>query len=121
LPVATLRKKALDHCYERIQYEMFASRNQGISPVNGLLNCLALFANDPNHPELDEALQAMESWRWQDEEEGIRFCGAHSTAWDTAFAMRAMLASPTAAAHATELERAYAWLKATQMQEELPS
>jgi lanosterol synthase len=120
-PLASLRRRALNHCFERIQYEMFASLNQGISPVNGLLNCLALFDRDPNDPEIDAALAAMESWKWQDEEEGIRYCGAHSTAWDTAFVMRAILASPTAAGSLPELQRAYAWLKQTQMQEELPS
>jgi lanosterol synthase len=120
-PWKPLRDKALAHCFERIQYEMFASRNQGISPVNGLLNVLAVYDHDPNDPEVDAALAAMESWRWQDEAEGIRYCGAHSTAWDTAFTMRAILASPTAAASLPELQRAYAWLKATQIQEELPS
>ena len=122
-PVAALRARALQHCYERIQYEMFASRNQGISPVNGLLNCLAVFSVDPQSPELTEAMQAMESWRWDDGEEGIRFCGAHSTAWDTAFAMRAILAAPRGERQpaAPSLERAYAWLKATQIKEELPS
>jgi len=120
-PLAQLRERALAHCFERIQYEMFASRNQGISPVNGLLNLLAVFDHDPRDPEIDEGLGAMESWKWQDEAEGIRYCGAHSTAWDTAFTMRAILASPTAAASLPELQRAYAWLAATQIQEEMPS
>ena len=100
---------------------MFASRNQGISPVNGLLHVLALYDQNPNDPEVGVALEAMESWKWQDEEEGIRYCGAHSTAWDTAFCMRAILASPTAAGSLPELQRAYQWLARTQIQEELPS
>jgi lanosterol synthase len=120
-PVRALREQALRHTFERIQYEQFASRNQGISPVNGLLNCLALFDHDPNDPEVDASLEAMESWKWDDEAEGIRYCGAHSGAWDTAFTMRAILASPTAAASVAELQRAYTWLGETQMQEELPS
>jgi lanosterol synthase len=120
-PLGSLRERALAHCFERIQYEMFASRNQGISPVNGLLHVLALYDQNPNDPEVGVALEAMESWKWQDEEEGIRYCGAHSTAWDTAFCMRAILASPTAAGSLPELQRAYEWLARTQMQEELPS
>jgi 2,3-oxidosqualene cyclase len=119
-PVKALRKKALDHCFERICYEQFASRGQGISPVNGLLNCLALYSVDPHHPDLASSLDAMESWKWEDEAEGIRYAGAHSTAWDTAFTIRAIVASPGAAGSARELRRAYAWLKATQIQEELP-
>lgn len=120
-PLKALRQKALQHCFERIQYEVFATRGQGLSPVNGLLNCLALYAEDPRHPELGPALDAMESWKWQDEAEGIRYCGAHSTAWDTAFAIRALCAAPAAERARAEVRRAYAWLKKTQMQEELPS
>src|SRR5262249_27647945 len=121
LPLKPLRPHALAHCFERIQYEMFASRDQGLSPVNGLLNCLAVFAHDPRDPALGSAMEAMESWKWEDEAEGIRYCGAHSTAWDTAFVMRAILASPRASASVNELRQAYDWLGRTQMQEELPS
>src|SRR6185437_3189641 len=58
--------------------------------------------------------------RWQDDAEGIRYCGAHSTAWDTAFALRAILASPHPEKQRAALGRGYAWLMETQMQEELP-
>ncbi len=132
LPAKILRRRALDRCFERILYEVESSRGQGISPVNGLLNCLAMFSVDPNHAKLESSLAAIESWRWRDEAEGIRYCGAHSTAWDTAFAMRAILAAPAAepvdgaaSKRITDRERmalhhAYRWLLATQMQEELP-
>jgi lanosterol synthase len=120
---APLRRRALRRCEERIRYELMASRRQGISPVNGLLHCLALLAIDPSDPELGRAMDAMESWKWEDEAEGVRFCGAHSTAWDTAFAIRAIT---TAAAHTPltveakdAVRAAYRWLEATQMQEEL--
>jgi lanosterol synthase len=122
-PVKPLRRTALEHCFKRILYEQAASRGQGLSPVNGLLNCLAIHSVDPNHFALQPSLDAMESWRWDDAEEGIRYCGAHSTAWDTAFAMRAILAAPgdVPARGAQALASAYAWLMATQMQEELPN
>ncbi|HZS41406.1 MAG TPA: prenyltransferase/squalene oxidase repeat-containing protein [Polyangia bacterium] len=119
-PVKPLRKLALAHCLKRILYEQAASRGQGLSPVNGLLNCLAIYSEDPNHFALQPSLDAMESWKWDDAQEGIRYAGAHSTAWDTAFAMRAILASPDPRRAAPSLARAYAWLRATQMQEELP-
>jgi squalene/oxidosqualene cyclase-like protein len=118
-PMAAVRKRALDLCFTRICFEVRSSRGQGISPVNGLLNCLALYSVDQHHPQLQQALDAMEAWRWQDDEEGIRYCGAHSTAWDTAFAMRAILASPSPEKHAGTLARGYQWLRETQMQEEL--
>ena len=120
--VAALRQKALAHCFSRIVYEQEASRGQGLSPVNGLLNCLALFAE--RHPLFESSLAAMESWKWEDEAEGIRYCGAHSTSWDTAFGMRAMLEAPArvvARETPTEaLRKAYGWLRDAQMQQELP-
>ncbi len=123
--VPTVRKHALAVCLDRIVYEMHASRYQGISPVNGLLNCLALYATSPTHPELAPSLAGMEAWKWQDEVEGIRYAGARSNAWDTAFAMQALseiCESPGAASPEAidGLRRGYAYLLSTQMQEELP-
>lgn len=117
--VPFVRRRALDHCFTRILFEMRASRHQAISPVNGLLNCLAIFAKDPHHPDLALSLAGVEAWRWEDEGEGIRFAGARSQAWDTAFAMRAALSAPVASRPSTSLLRAYAYLYATQITEEL--
>jgi squalene/oxidosqualene cyclase-like protein len=117
--VPFLRRTALDHCFERILYETRASRHQAISPVNGLLNCLAIFANDPRHRELAPSLAGVEAWRWEDEE-GIRYAGARSQAWDTAFAMRAALAAPGSLRPCASLRRAYEFLRETQIKEELP-
>ncbi|HWE26902.1 MAG TPA: prenyltransferase/squalene oxidase repeat-containing protein, partial [Polyangia bacterium] len=122
-PVRLVRERALRHCFSRIVYEQEASRGQGLSPVNGLLNTLALFVE--KHPAFESSLQAMESWKWEDEAEGIRYCGAHSTSWDTAFAMRALLEAPArivgAPTASTALKKAYEWLRDAQMQTELPA
>jgi lanosterol synthase len=77
--------------------------------VNHLLNILALYAEDPDHPELERALATMERWQWCDDAEGIRFAGAKSNAWDTAFAMRAALEAPKAARPTRALTRAHAY------------
>jgi lanosterol synthase len=119
-PLHGLRRRALDFCFERILYEQRTSRYQAISPVNGLLNCLAVWARSPAHPDLEPSLRGVESWCWEDEREGIRYAGAHSTAWDTAFSMQALLAGPDPAAHAPALRRGYAFLRDTQIVAELP-
>jgi lanosterol synthase len=120
-PIQALRRKALDQCFERILYEQRSTRYQGISPVNGLLNCLALIARDPQHPELQASLDGAEAWRWEDPTEGIRYVGARSNAWDTAFVIQALAESPEpAAAVGPALEQAHEFLKRTQMTEELP-
>jgi squalene/oxidosqualene cyclase-like protein len=84
------RRKALDSCFASILYEQRSTRYQGLSPVNGLLNCLAIFAADPQHPDLAPSLDGLEAWRWRDGEEGVRYAGARSQTWDTAFAARAV-------------------------------
>ncbi|MCS6912751.1 MAG: 2,3-oxidosqualene cyclase [Myxococcales bacterium] len=119
-PLRGLRQAALDRCFERILYEQRMSRYQALSPVNGLLNCLALYSRSPHHPDLPPSLQGLEAWRWQDEAEGIRYAGARSHAWDTAFALQAILASPDPGAWALALRRGYGFLRDTQMSTELP-
>ncbi len=118
---ASVRRRAVDRAVERIEYELSATRFQCLSPVNGLLNCLCLFASDPEHPLLPRALGGVEAWRWEDEGSGVRFAGARSNAWDTAFALRAALEAPAALRPAAAIRRGYAYLRDTQMVDELPA
>jgi 2,3-oxidosqualene cyclase len=116
-----LRRKALDFCFDRILYEQRGTRYQGISPVNGLLDCLAIFARDPHHPDLAPSLAAVEAWRWEDEAEGLRYVGARSNTWDTAFVLQAMVeVSNPGPALVNAAREAVAFLDRAQMAEELP-
>ncbi|NJD08737.1 MAG: 2,3-oxidosqualene cyclase [Methylococcaceae bacterium] len=116
-----LRRRALDLCFEHICYEQRHTRHQGISPVSGLLNCLALYARDPHHPDLAPSLDGLEAWRWEDEAEGIRYAGARSNSWDTAFAMQALVElSGAEGEFDAALTRGHGFLKVAQMTEELP-
>jgi lanosterol synthase len=120
LRIGPFRTRALRFCLERILYEQRTSSYQGLSPVNALLNCLVLFAESPDHPELRPSLNGLESWKWEDEE-GLRYAGARSQTWDTAFAIEALLARSTIAQETIEpLRRAGAFLCAAQLTEELP-
>jgi lanosterol synthase len=116
-----LRQKALKVCFERILYEQRTTRYQGISPVNGLLNTLAIFINDPHHPDLAPSLEGVEAWRWEDKAEGLRYVGARSNTWDTGFVLQALTElpepSPIIVAAAA---RAQNFLDGAQMVEELP-
>ncbi|MET7335609.1 prenyltransferase/squalene oxidase repeat-containing protein [Nonomuraea sp. NPDC005650] len=89
-----IRRRALDRCLRRVRDEQRASGHQGLSPVNGLLNCLALFSHNPADPHLADGLAGVEYWRWRDARNGIRYCGARSHSWDTAFALEALTAGP---------------------------
>lgn len=119
-PVSAWRRRGLDACFERILYEQRSSRYQGISPVNGLLDCLAIFARDPQHPDLLPSLEGAEAWRWEDRDEGIRYVGARSNTWDTAFVMQALAEAPVTTPGITQaLAGAHAYLDRAQMTEEL--
>jgi 2,3-oxidosqualene cyclase len=117
-----LQRRALDYCLERIVYEQRTSNYQGLSPVSGLLNCLALLAGDPTHPDLAPSLEGLEAWKWEDDAEGRRYVGARSQTWDTAFAVQAMLAAPAAivSRFSEPLRRAYRFLRGAQMTTEIP-
>jgi squalene/oxidosqualene cyclase-like protein len=113
-----LRRRALATCLRRIRYEQHESREQGLSPVNAVLNCLALWANDPSDPAVASGLAGLERWRWEDDR-GVRYAGARSNAWDTAFALRALF-TPEDPRHAPAIRRGAAFLRATQLTDELP-
>ncbi len=115
------RRRALERCFRSIVAEQKATQYLALSPVNGLLNCLALWSRDSNHPDLASSLNGFQKWKWQDEAEGIRYTGARSQTWDTAFAMMALLETPTVAGGAMEaLHRAYGFLRDVQMTTEIP-
>ncbi len=89
-----LRRRALAACFDRILYEQRVTNHHALSPVNGLLNCLAIWSRDPAHRDLAPSLDGLEHWRWEDAEHGVRFAGARSSAWDTALALRALAEAP---------------------------
>jgi lanosterol synthase len=91
---ATLRRRALDRCLRRIRAEQRASNFQALSPVNGILNTLALWADDSDAPEVEASIAGLEAWCWEDDAQGVRYAGARSTTWDTAFALQALTESP---------------------------
>jgi lanosterol synthase len=115
-----LRRRALDDALARILYEQRQTRHQALSPVSGLLNCLAIWAHDPAHPDLAPSLAGVEAWRWEDPGRGVRYAGARSHAWDTAFAAQALLERPAASGVTGALRRAYRFLASSQLAEELP-
>jgi len=118
---AAIRRRALDACFDRIKFEQQQTNYQGLSPVSGILNSLALFSREPQAKDTSASLAGVEAWRWDDESEGSRYAGARSTTWDTSFAMQAFLAGGTKLAlrHAETLRLAYRRLIDMQMTLEL--
>ena len=113
----SLRRHAIAECLRRMRFEQRSSNFQGLSPVNSILNVIALFAYDPQNSLIEPSLAGINSWRWDDLTEGIRFAGARSTSWDTAFAVLSVLVGP--GIDAALVRRAYAFLDRAQEQGEL--
>ena len=85
-----LRDRALDHCRSAILFEQSASNFQGLSPVNGVLNTLALWFDDPEGEATERSVAGLDAWAWWDGSDELRYAGARSGVWDTAFAVQAL-------------------------------
>jgi lanosterol synthase len=114
-----IRKRALARAMEHIGFEFRSTGFVCLSPVNGLLFCLALHITDPKHPDLRKALRGLEYWFWEDDVDGLRIAGARSDIWDTSFLVQALAEQPEPEL-AHELARAACrWLPTAQIQEEI--
>jgi lanosterol synthase len=113
-----LRARALQRSLALIEGELVATRYACISPVNGLLNLLAIYASNAHHPAIPQIIEALRIWRWEDER-GARYAGACSQTWDTAFVAQAALAGPLERAAGPSLSGAHAFFQATQLRTEL--
>ncbi|GAA2511949.1 prenyltransferase/squalene oxidase repeat-containing protein [Streptomyces gobitricini] len=119
-PARRVRDRALERCRLRVVHEQRVTAGLGISPVSALLNVLVLHHSRPGSGAADEALAALAYWRWEDHD-GIRYAGARSHTWDTAFAVEALLADGTATgATGRALDRATAFLRGAQVSREVP-
>jgi squalene/oxidosqualene cyclase-like protein len=116
---ARLREHALHTALDHILYEFRSTDYVCLSPVNGMLFCLALHAVDPAHPELARAVAGLEYWVWEDEHEGLRIAGARSDIWDTAFMVQALCEGPALPSAVEIVRRACRWLPTAQLQHEL--
>jgi len=94
----SIRRRLLCQLRERMRQDLRASGYLSLSPVNGLLSILALWAEDPSDVDLRHAVDKLDSWFWEDAREGSRVAGAGSVCWDTSFALQALCVVP--ASHA---------------------
>ena len=85
-----LRARCREELVERIRWELRSSSHTSISPVSGFINILALWLHDPEDGDFHKAVEGLEGWIWEDEENGTRITGARSASWDTGFALQAL-------------------------------
>ncbi len=115
-PIRRLREAALQKCADLIDLDLNTTNHYTLSPVNGVLNALALHARGADPAEVMKCIRGFEFFRWDDATRGLRYSGGGSRVWDTGFAVEALLANPTAARERRDaLHRAYRYLAANQM------
>jgi lanosterol synthase len=114
-----LRRRALAKALKRIEYEQRSTSFAALSPVNGMLNVLALFAADPSHRDIRPSVDGLEHWLRHDAPGGMRMSGARSQTWDTSFVAQASVAADEAGALSPALVKAASFLAASQVTNEL--
>jgi squalene/oxidosqualene cyclase-like protein len=120
LSPARLRRRALDHAFEQILFELRSTAYVCLSPVNGLLFTLALHARDPAHHERAAAFKGVEYWVWEDDQQGLRIAGARSDIWDTSFALQAICEGPADPQGDAIVQAAAPWLARAQLAADIP-
>ncbi len=110
-----LREAALRRCEALIRRDLDATDHLTLSPVNGVLNALALHFRRAPADEVAKCVAGFEFYRWDDRERGLRYSGGGSRVWDTGFALEALLAQPNAADHRDAIRAAYRYLAANQL------
>jgi lanosterol synthase len=113
-----LRQRALRWVIEQIVFHHQQTNGVSLSPVNGLLNVLAL--SHAGYQECESAFRGLDYWAWKDVENGERFCGALSHTWDTTFAVQAICEGPASETASSFLGEAARYLKQAQIAQEAP-
>jgi len=114
------RERVLRELEARIRWELSSTDHTSISPVSGILNVLALRATYVDDSDAKRALERLEAWVWEDEQDGTRVAGARSASWDTAFALQALTAARPHVEVDTAIERGAAFLASQQIRESVP-
>lgn len=110
-----LRASALRRCEALIRRDLGTTDYLTLSPVNGVLNALALHARGAPSEEVAKCLTGFEFYRWESAERGLRYSGGRTRVWDTGFALEALLARSDAAEHRDAIRNGYGFLAAHQM------
>lgn len=115
-PVPKLRRAALDRCADLISRDLELNGHLTLSPVNGTLNALALFARGAPRDLIAKCVDGFEFYRFDDRARGLRYSGGRTRVWDTGFALEALLANPDAEpARRDAIHAGYRFLAAHQM------
>lgn len=117
---AAWRRRGLETAFGHLRYEDETTSYIRLGPVNAVLNTVAWHFRDPGGPGEERSWETLPRYLWNGHD-GIRMNGYNSSAlWDTAFAVKTILATPHASGHADTLRAAYGYLRDNQVLEDPP-
>jgi lanosterol synthase len=116
-----LRNQVLVEILDQIRFEFHTTDYTCITPVDGLLNLIALWLHDPEDEDFKQARDRLSIWKWQDEENGLRIACSRSSSWDTSFAIRALEAASPHVDVSAPLAQSRSFLATQQIQTSVPS
>lgn len=114
------RAQLLASFRKAIRWELSVSSHTSISPVSGLLNLIALWMQDPNDPDVAQAVRRFDCWVWEDDSAGFRITGARSAIWDTSFALQTLASAAPHVEVTNAMQRAAEFLRTQQIRESFP-
>ncbi|KAM1010822.1 hypothetical protein ACFX13_046998 [Malus domestica] len=119
-PAKELRDSALKTVMQHIHYEDENTRYICIGPVNKVLNMLCCWAEDPNSEAFKLHLPRIPDYLWI-AEDGMKMQGYNgSQAWDTSFAIQAIISTNLVEEYGPTLRKAHQYIKDSQVVEDCP-
>ncbi|XP_050224509.1 cycloartenol synthase-like isoform X1 [Mercurialis annua] len=119
-PVKKLREKALNTVMQHIHYEDENTRYLCIGPVNKVLNMLCCWVEDPLSEAFKLHLARLYDYLWI-AEDGMKMQGYNgSQAWDTTFAVQAIISTDLGQEYGPTLRKAHEFIKNSQVLEDCP-
>ncbi|XP_049387802.1 beta-amyrin synthase isoform X13 [Solanum stenotomum] len=115
-PFNKLRNKALEVTMKHIHYEDENSRYITIQCVNKVLCMLACWVEDPNGSYFKKHLARVPDYLWV-AEDGMKMQNIGSQAWDTSFAIQALLASELNDEISDTLRKGHDFIKKSQVKD----
>lgn len=115
------RRRGLETAFDHLRYEDETTGYIRLGPVNAVLNTVAWHFRDPGSAGAERSWETLPRYLWR-AHDGLRMNGYNSSAlWDTALAIKAILATPYAADHGETLRTAHGYLRDNQVLADPPA
>jgi squalene cyclase len=118
-----LRRKASDFLIDYINAEDSQTKYVDIGPVNKVINALSVWhAYGPNSKQFQSHVDRLDDYLWL-AEDGMKMQGYNgSQLWDTAFAIQAILESPSSISQKFKacVQKVYSYLDVSQVPDDVP-